>query len=99
MQYDEIIQKKYKILEQIGKGTFSHVYKGISLKTGEFIAIKVETYLSEDAKIGILKRETSILNYLGKDCLNIPKIHWFGKVRDSACLVIPFYDYSLYQWM
>jgi serine/threonine protein kinase len=100
-----MIQGKYKIEEQIGRGTFSDVFRGHSLKTGEKVAIKIEkcagTFSTEESEIRILKRETTILNYLGK-CSNLPKIHWFGNIESkegpTACLIIPFYDYSLYDW-
>ena len=34
--------EKYKILKQVGKGTFGIVYKGIQLDTNQPIAIKIE---------------------------------------------------------
>lgn len=103
---DFIIQRKYKVLKEIGKGSFSNVFKGISLKTGDFVAIKIERVYREEEEgakeqgdaIRILKRETTLLNYLGKDCRNVPKIYWFGNVGNAACLILPFYEYSLYDW-
>lgn len=100
-----IIQGKYKLLEPIGEGQFSTVYKGISLKSGEPVAIKVEKPLYEgEEAIRILKREATILNYLGRTVSNLPKIHWFGNIcsgsnsTPSSCLVIPFYEYSLHDF-
>jgi serine/threonine protein kinase len=92
------IQGKYQIIEKIGEGNFSDVFKGLSLKTGEKVAIKMEKSLKEEeGPIRILKRETTILNYLGNGG-NLPKIHWFGNVGQRACLILPFYEYSLYDW-
>ena len=99
---NSILLNKYRILEKIGEGGFSHVFKGISLKTGEYIAIKMEKTMKrvgcDIEKIRILKRETTILNYLSTTSNNIPKIHWFGNIGESACLIIPYYDSSLYDW-
>jgi serine/threonine protein kinase len=33
--------KKYKLVENIGKGQFGSIFKGINKKTGEQVAIKV----------------------------------------------------------
>jgi serine/threonine protein kinase len=97
IQPNGIFLNKYRILEKIGEGSFSHIFKGISLKTGEFIALKMEK-VTDGERIRILKRETTLLNYLAAASNNIPKIHWFGNIGDFAGLIIPYYDYSLYDW-
>jgi serine/threonine protein kinase len=96
-------QRKYKIEEKIGEGTFSEIFKGLSLKNDEPIAIKIEKHLrtEEDGEIPIriLKRETTIINFVAKGCANVPKVHWFGNIEpNKSCLVMPFYEYSLYDW-
>ena len=37
----KILRKKYKIIEELGSGGMAKVYKAISLKSGNFYAVKV----------------------------------------------------------
>lgn len=74
MSMGSVIANKYKLLEQIGNGSFGFVYKAISLKNTSLVAIKFENY---NAKSKLLKNESQIYRYLegGK---GIPIIKWFG---------------------
>lgn len=87
-----MIGRKYKSLEQIGQGSFGVVYRGQNTKTGELVAIKTEL----NGGCGLLKHETTILNYLYKSgCRNVPIVYWFGGHADSMTLVVPLYQCSL----
>jgi serine/threonine protein kinase len=89
-----LINNKYIIESNIGKGQFGSVYKGYHKKTREPVAIKLEKMISP---IKLLKNETTILNYLqSTSSRNIPEVHWFGVFANSTCLVMTLYDYSLY---
>ena len=47
--------------------------------------------------LNILKHETRVLNYLcNKKCKRIPQIYWYGIYFNTPTLVMPFYEYSLY---
>jgi serine/threonine protein kinase len=52
-----IINKKYKLIEKIGEGSFGLIYKGQNIRTGEYVAIKVETI---NSNIRLLKNESII---------------------------------------
>ena len=39
----ELINKKYRIIEKIGEGSFGLIYKGENIRTRELVAIKVES--------------------------------------------------------
>jgi serine/threonine protein kinase len=91
--------KKYRVLQKIGSGRFGEVYLGQHEKTGERVAIKCERPDSPGAEIDlrIVKHETTILNYLhGKYCQNIPSICWFGVWEQIPMLIMPYYEFSLY---
>ena len=87
---------KYECLEKLGNGRFGSVYKGQHESTGKSVAIKLEPL----QQIQTIKHETIILNYLhSKTCDHIPKIHWFGVFDHTMCLVMTYYDCSLYDYM
>lgn len=85
------IAKKYELIGMLGKGKFGAVYQGQNVKTGEFVAVKLEKIDQSH----VLKHETTILNYLySKSCRNIPPVHMYGIVDSYAYLVMPFYTQS-----
>jgi casein kinase 1 len=89
-----IIGRKYGVAQIIGRGKFGRVYKGNNIKTRETVAIKIE---EENTPYRLLKHEASLLKYLyDHECRNIPIIYWYGVVEAGSCLVMPFYDCSLY---
>ena len=88
---DNIINKKYKILNKIGSGTFGTIYKGQNIRTNEYVAIKIEK-ISD--KLKLLKNETKIYQYL-IGCKGIPNVKWFGKDEINYYMVINLLGYSL----
>ena len=110
---ETVIQNKYKIEKEIGKGKFGTVYKGCHMRTKQHLAIKME---SSEATVRILKHETTILNYLynnGSRC--IPVVFWFGltpepnqQTADMNCsqnslyntyLIMTYYPCTLYDYL
>ena len=86
-----LINNKYKIINEIGKGSFGTIYKGENIRTREKVAIKVEiiehgTYL--------LKNESIIYRYLN-NMAGIPSVKWFGKDDDNYYMVINLLGKSL----
>ena len=91
-----IVARKYRLDKCIGSGKFGNIYKGINTKTNEFVALKLE---DKRASFKMLKRETAIMKYLYEhNCRNIPCVHWFGQIHESMCMVMPYYDCSLYEY-
>lgn len=85
------IAKKYELIGVLGKGKFGAVYQGKNIKTGEFVAVKLE----KNDQPHVLKHETTILNYLySKSCRNIPPVHMYGIVDSYVYLVMPLYTQS-----
>jgi len=92
----ELINNKYVPTSQLGKGNFGTVFKGINQKTREHVAVKIE-HIHSPAKI--LKHETTILNYLYRNgCRSAPAVYWYGQYKEQPCLVMPFYDCSLFDY-
>lgn len=87
----ELIGNKYKIIEQIGSGSFGTIFKGKNIRNKEFVAIKVEPI---HYQLKLLKNEANIYQYL-KDVKGIPRVKWFGKDTVNNYLVIQLLDASL----
>jgi len=85
------INNKYIILEKIGTGSFGIIYKGYNLRTGENVAIKIES-ISKGTKL--LKNESIIYQYLS-DIKGIPRVKWFGKDDTNYYMVLDLLGYSL----
>ncbi len=91
-----IVARKYIVDKCVGSGKFGNVYKGINTKTNEIVALKLE---DQRTSFKMLKRETAIMNYLYEhNCRNIPCVHWFGQLHNSMCMVMPYYECSLYEY-
>lgn len=79
-----IINKKYKILNKIGEGSFGYIYKGKHVITNEEVAIKIEPI---DTKTPTLCRESKILGYLS-NINNVPKLRYYGSQDNKNFMVI-----------
>jgi casein kinase 1 len=83
-----MICNKYELLEKIGQGTFSQIFKGRNIRTGELIAIKIEP---KTASIKLLQNETRIYKYLNEIegvRIRIPTMKWFGVDNTNYYMVI-----------
>lgn len=93
-----ILKNKYKILDVIGQGTFGSVFKGTKIKSKELVAIKV-AYGTTNVS-NVLKHEATVLNYLQNcKCINIPLVFYYGCVDEKFVLVMPYYDFSLHEYI
>lgn len=91
-----MIQNKYILIKQIGKGQFGTIYEGRNRKQ-QNVAIKIE---QETCPIKTLKQETTILHYLyQKGCRNVPFVYWFGLYEKQPTLIMPMYDCTLEQYV
>jgi serine/threonine protein kinase len=87
----EIINKKYKIINKIGEGSFGLIYKGQNIRTNEYVAIKIEPIENE---LKLLKNESIIYQYLNNN-EGIPNVKWFGKDNVNYYMVINLLGHSL----
>lgn len=84
----EIVADKYQIIQFLGSGGFSRVYKGKSPK-GKTVAIKLEKKTGHNLVI-----EDKILRTM-KGTEGFPKRHWFGKYNRKNALVMQCLGTSL----
>ena len=90
-----MICNKYELLEKIGQGAFSQIFKGRNIRTGEFIAMKIEP---KTTSIKLLQNETRIYKYLNEIDnirLRIPTMKWFGVDTANYYMVISLLGKSL----
>jgi len=92
-----IVANKYKILEEIGKGSFVKVYKGENIRTKELVAIKVEKV---NGDIKSLKYETQIYQAItsGQKTAGFLQVKWFGLIKDYYFMVLPLLGDTLGQF-
>ena len=88
-----LINNKYKIIEQLGSGSFGSIFKGENVRTKEKVAIKVEPIKNETK---LLKNESTIYQYLGSKP-GFPVVKWFGKDKNNYYMVINLLGKSLEQ--
>ena len=86
-----LINNKYKLLNEIGKGSFGTIYRGENIRTREKVAIKVEAI---EHGAHLLKNESIIYRYLN-NMNSIPSVKWFGKDDDNYYMVINLLGKSL----
>jgi serine/threonine protein kinase len=81
---------KYELMEKIGAGSFGSIHKAKNIRTGELVAIKMESI--QDSKL--LVNETKVYQYLapGK---GIPQIKWFGRDDTNYYMVMTLLGDSL----
>lgn len=86
----------YKLLDKLGKGAFSTVFKGEHRTTKKPVAIKVEKEATT------LKHESKIIAYLNRELPglpNIPTLYWYGLYGNNVCLASTYYATSLNQYI
>ena len=91
MNDTKIIGNKYKIIKQIGSGSFGDIFEGVNIRTSEKVAIKMEA-ISDELKL--LKHESNIYRILS-NVDGIPKIKWYGKDETNYYMVIDLFGKSL----
>jgi serine/threonine protein kinase len=93
---NEVFIHNYKLMDKLGKGAFSTVFKAEHRISKKLVAIKVEKEATT------LKHESKILAYLNRELPglpNIPTLHWYGLYGNNVCLATTFYQMSLTQYL
>lgn len=86
-----LINNKYKIIEELGKGSFGKIYKAENIRTNELVAIKIESIINGNK---LLKNESIIYQYL-VNTYGVPNVKWFGKDDENYYMVINLLGDSL----
>lgn len=85
-----IIGKKYKILKELGEGSFGKIFKAVNLFSDEYVAIKIEKKISKS----ILNLEANIYTKL-KNIKGIPQLRYFGVEDNFNYMVIDLLGESI----
>lgn len=112
-EINDVIVNRYKLLDFVGGGQFSLVYKAIDLRLGRLVAIKFQS-ISErsdySTEVQCLIREAQITSKL--NCFNIVRLYDFGEVKERnfiwltmefvegetlRCLIDEKYQFSMSQ--
>ncbi len=82
----------YRILNRIGSGGMSTVYKAHDSKSGRMVAVKVmASFLTEEPRFKVrFEREVKLLSKLNHP--NIVRILDYGEHNDSPYIVMPFFE-------
>jgi serine/threonine protein kinase len=86
-----MIAGKYIVGDKIGNGSFGEIYRGTNVRTGEEVAIKMESAQTRNPQ---LLRETKIYRCL-HGIVGIPSVRWFGVADDNNVMVIDLLGKSL----
>lgn len=91
------IFKKYFISNLIKSGSFGSIFLGTNTKNNQQVAIKCE-HITEG--FSTLKHEVTILKYLYDHKIRqIPTVQWYGRFDNHLCMVMPYFDCSLYDYI
>ena len=85
-----IIGKKYKLLTQIGEGSFGKIFKAENIQTSCLVAIKIE----KKTNSSLLKHEANIY-YKCKNIKGIPSIRMFGTEEQYNYIVMDLLGISI----
>jgi len=85
-----IIGKKYKLLNQIGEGSFGKIFKAENIQTSSLVAIKIE----KKHNSSLLKHEANIY-YKCKNIKGIPSIRMFGTEEQYNYIVMDLLGISI----
>ena len=79
-----LIKSKYKVLNEIGSGSFGYIYKAKNIRTNSMVAIKTEN-IKNGSKL--LKNETIVYQYLS-GLKGVPNVLYFGKDECNYYMVL-----------
>ena len=82
---------KYRVAKFLGRGAFGRLYQGISMKTGEDVAIKMERL---DCESPMLSYESKLLEKFQGNT-GFSQMHWHGVEGDYTVLVMDILGPSL----
>lgn len=86
-----VVAGRYRLVRKIGGGSFGDIYLGISITSGEEVAVKLEPKTAAHPQ---LMYESKLYKIL-QGGVGIPHIRWFGTEREYNVLVMDLLGPSL----
>lgn len=87
-----IVLNKYQLLQEIGSGSFSKIYKVKDTYTDNCYAMKIEPKpQGANFSPGLIVREAHLHSRLS-DLAAIPKMRWFGQDKHCYYMVLPLLE-------
>ncbi|UYV77400.1 CSNK1A1 [Cordylochernes scorpioides] len=86
-----VVGQNYKLVQKIGSGSFGDIYLGVDVKTGEEVAVKVESGKTKHPR---LLYESYLYKHV-QGGTGIPHIKWFGRERNYNIMVLELLGPSL----
>uniref|UniRef100_A0A914C8S4 non-specific serine/threonine protein kinase n=1 Tax=Acrobeloides nanus TaxID=290746 RepID=A0A914C8S4_9BILA len=86
-----IVGQTYKLIRQIGAGSFGEVYICVHVTNGQEYAVKIEPIKAKNPQ---LYYEGKVLKYLGTG-IGLPHMRYFGQEREHYCMVMELLGPSL----
>lgn len=80
--------KRFKILQRIGSGSFGDVHRGTDLTNNKTVAIKIETRTLRHSRLLCEYKLYKKLQSTGQDMNGIPEIIYFGNFKNQNVLVM-----------
>ncbi|KAM5292620.1 casein kinase I-like [Ctenodactylus gundi] len=88
---DVVVGGKYRLVREIGSGSFGDIYLAINITNGEEVAVKLE---SQKASRPLLLYESKLYRLL-QGGVGIPHIRWYGQEKGYNILVMDLLGPSL----
>lgn len=85
------LAKMYRFIHKIGSGAFGDVYLGLDTKSGDYVAIKVESTECADPQ---LRHEARVYQLL-QGGRGVPSLRWLGTGRNYVAMVTDLLGHSL----
>ncbi len=92
-----LIQNKYELIEKIGNGSFSNVYKAKHRMKDNYVAIKFD--YDEESKILIQNEINIYLSLLKKDTANCVNIKSFGVIDKRNYIIMDYISCNLQRYI
>ena len=82
----------YRLGKCLGSGSFSEIYQGYHVVTGQIVAIKLEKV--DIGKVPQLRYENAIYKKFS-NCIGVPRVYFYGKEDDYYVLIMDLLGPSL----
>ena len=99
LHHDDQIDYRYQVIEELGKGAFSNVYRCVDHKYDIVVAVKVVKNNRRYKKLSLIEYEIyDFFNKSGKKNDNIIQLYKFFNYRDDLFISFEYFGIDLYHY-